>query len=247
MPDGFQLTTSVDTSGYDLAVRRFVTELGIAGPEAVRTSGRQLFQELLRITAPNTQAQGRRAVARDISRAMWALDPAKIHNKVLRQAVQDNEFDVVMAFLNSLRNSGKGGQLANYRLEHFSPALHQSKRDRRGRVRRSQKIIVLERSEHLRYVKEIQGHVGSTKYAWGFGAQRLGASIPSWILRHHNSLGQFEDNLANHTNPSVAMTNKGPGIGNMEASLIQRAVNKRERAMTRDVDQILSGRANRHF
>lgn len=240
-----QFTTSIDMSGYDLAVRRLVTDLGLDGPTAVRTAGRQLFQELLKITAPKTQSQGRKAVARDISRAMWALDPAKIHNKVLRQAVQDGEFDVVRAFLLSIRN--KGGLLSTYRVEHFDPNLHQSKRDRRGRVQRSQRIIVLERSQHAKYVRQVQGHVGSTKYAWGVGAQKLGASIPGWILKHHTALADFEDQTNNPTNPSVAMTNKGPGIGNLETSLIQRAVNSRERAMTRDVEQILAGRASRYF
>jgi hypothetical protein len=180
MPDGLQLVTNVDLSGYDLAVRRMVTDLGIWGPEAVKIAGRQLFQELMRITAPKTQAQGRKAVARDISRAMWAIDPDKIHNKVLRQAVQDQEYDVVEAFLASIRN--KGGFLSNYRLEHFNPQLHQSRRDKRGRVRRSQRVIVLERPQHAKYVRDVQGHVGSVKYAWGKGASFLGASVPSWIL-----------------------------------------------------------------
>lgn len=242
-----KLVTSVDLTDYDLAVRRLVTELGIEGPRAVQTAARQLFEELLRITAPKTQAQGRKAVARDISRAMWAIDPAKIHNAILRQAVEDGEFDVVMAFLNNLRKVGRGGLLSRYRLEHFNPSLHQSVRDRRGRVRRSRGIIVLERSKHSRYVKEIQGHVGATKYAWGVGAQRMGATIPGWILKHHAGLGVLEDNLANREDPSVAMTNKGPGIGGLETSMIQRAVHKREVAMNRDVDQVLAGRVSRYF
>jgi hypothetical protein len=245
MPDGLQLVTNVDLSGYDLAVRRMVTDLGIWGPEAVKIAGRQLFQELIKITAPKTQAQGRKAVARDISKAMWALDPKKIHNRILRQAVEDREYDVVAAFLASIRN--KGGLLSNYHLEHFSPHLHQSKRDKRGRVRRSQRVIVLERSEHSRYVREIQGHVGSAKYAWGKGASFLGATVPGWILNHHASLGELENGLHNVQNPSVAMTNKSPGVATVEASMIQRAVNRRELAMNRDVDQVLAGRASRYF
>jgi hypothetical protein len=106
---------------------------------------------------------------------------------------------------------------------------------------------VLERSAHSKYIREIQGHVGSTKYAWGVGAQKMGAAIPGWILKHHSALAVFEDNLNAHDNPSVAMTNKGPGIGSLETSIIQRAVNRREQAMNRDVDQVLAGRASRYF
>jgi hypothetical protein len=242
MPD---VTTSVDFSAYDLAVLRYVQDLHLEAPKVVRISGRLLAHELIRITPPGTLAQGRQAVAGDISRAMWAIDPAKIHNKVLRQAVQDQEFDVVQAFLNSIRN--KGGLLSNYRLEHFSPQLHQSKRDRRGRVRRSQRVIVLERREHQRYVKTVQGHVGSAKYIWGMGEQLFGGSVPSWITRHHQGLGTIEDNLANQDDPNVVMTNRAAGVDLVSRSLIQRAVDRRESAMTRDVDRILAGGASRYF
>jgi hypothetical protein len=43
------------------------------------------------------------------------------------------------------------------------------------------------------------------------------------------------------------MTNKSPGVATIQASLIQKAVNRREAAMNRNVDQVLAGRASRYF
>lgn len=240
------VAVNVDLTGLDRAILRYVEELGIEGAKVVKNTGRLLAAELLRLTPPKSYAQGRAAVERDINRAMWSLDPAKIHNKVLRTAVQDQEFDVVQAFLNALQRTGKSGAFAGYRLEHFSPELHRRARDRRGRVQRSQKIIVLERAEHKRYVKEIQGHVGSTKFGWGIGAQRLGVNVPSWVLGHNPALGSYEENLKG-LDPMLAMTNRGPGLDGVAQSIIRQAVSRREKAMARDVDRMLAGGASKYF
>ncbi len=238
---------SLDSTKFDLASRRYVSELGLDGSKVVRFTAKALALDLVRLIAPRSQAQGRKAVARDINRAMWAIDPAKIRNKVLRQAVQDGEFDVVRAFLTNLRASGKGGEFANYRVESFNPSLHQMARDSRGRVRRSQGIIVLERAEHKRYVKQIQGHVGSAKSPFAVSAQHLGASIPSWLLNHSPALVEYQDNSAQQGDPNIVMANKAPGIRSIESSIIQRALNRRAAAMAKDVDQILAGRASQYF
>lgn len=238
------LTASVDTSLFDRAVLRYKEGLGIDLPKAVRNSARLLALDLLRLTPPKSQGQGRSAVKRDIGRAMLLLDPEKIHNAVLKTAVQDQEFDVVQAFLKNVR--GAGGAFSGSRLERFSPELHQRARNRQGRVTRSQKVLVIERSAYRSYVRQVQGHVGSTKYAWGAAAQRLGASVPGWILRHAPVHGDFvEDD--DKENPSVTLLNRGAGIDNLRASQVQFALNRRARAMTRDVDQILKGRASRAF
>lgn len=238
------LTVSVNTALFDRAVLRLHEDLGIELPKAVKTAARLLALDLLRLTPPKSQGQGRSAVKRDIGRAMLLLDPAKIHNAVFKQAVRDQEFDVVQAFLNNVRK--RGGTFSSSRLEPFSADLHQRARDRQGRVRRSQKVLVLERGAHTRYVHEVQGHVGSTKYAWGAAAQRLGASVPDWILRHAPAHGDFiEDD--NKENPSVTLINRGAGIDNLRSSQVQFALNRRARAMTRDVEQVLAGRASRYF
>lgn len=239
------LAFSLDTTVFDRAVLRYVEELGVELPKAVKGAARLLAEDLLRLTPPKSQGQGRKAVARDINNAATVLNAAKLRNKVFAQAVRDQEYDVVNAFLARLRQRGANGFSA-FHLEHFSPALHQRARNRRGRVPRSRGVLVLERLEHLRYVREIQGHVGSTKYAWGVGARRLGASVPGWILKHSSVHGEITEDY-NPKSPHVVLANRGPGIDNLGSSLVQRAVNRRAKAMTKDVDQILKGRASRLF
>lgn len=235
-----ELKTTVDLALFDRAALRYIEELGLACPSVVLRISKATNEELMRFTAPRTFAQGRAAVARDIGRAMWVLNPDKIHNRKLRQAVIDEEFDVVQAFMH-LREAFPG-----FKLEHFSPSLHQSKRDRRGRVRKSQKVIVLERRSYNSYVRQIQKHVGATKFGWAISGRRLGVAIPSWVLGHSESHGNFEEDL-NPKNPMVAMTNKGPGIDQLGVGFVQRIVDRRTAAMNRDVDQILAGRASRYF
>lgn len=241
-----QFLTSVDLALYDRAALRYVEELGLTFPQVVHQNARLTNAELLRLTPPKTLAQGRAAVRRDISRAMWLLDASKVHNEILATAIRDGEFDVVQAFVANLRRRGAGGSLGGHRLEHFSPSLHQSRRDRRGRVRRPTGVMVIEKRDFERYVREIQGHVGSTKFGWAISGVRLGVQAPSWVLGHSQNQGEFSQD-DNPQNPSVTMTNKAPGIDSLGAGFVQGVVDRRTRAMTRDVDQILSGRASKYF
>lgn len=237
----------VDTSLFDRATLRYVQDLGLSFPEAVRRSARLLNAELLRFTPPKTQAQGRAAVARDIGRAMWLLDPKKIHNPILAAAVRDEEFDVVQAFINSLRHRGSGNILTKQTLKHFSPGLHQSARNNRGRVTSRKRIMVIEGGEYRRYVKEQQSHVGALKFGWAISGRRLGVSIPNWVLGHSERQGEYLE-IASPTDPKIVMTNKAPGVeNNLTNSFVQRMVDRRTVAMTRDVEQILAGRISRYF
>lgn len=239
--------TSVDTALFDRAQLRYVEELGLEFPQVVRRTARLTNEELLRLTAPKTLAQGRAAVRRDIGRAMWLLDASKVHNEILATAIRDGEFDVVQAFVANLRRRGQGsGELGRHSLRHFSRDLHQRVRDSRGRVRRSKGIMVIEKREYEAYVREVQGHVGSLKFGWAISGQQLGVSIPAWVLGHSSSLGEFSQDL-NPKNPSVSMTNNAPGVDNLGAGFIQSIVDKRTKTMNRDVDQILAGRASKYF
>lgn len=238
------LSTRIDFARFDRAVLRYVEDLGLDFPQAVQRSARLLNAELLRFTPPKTYAQGRAAVRRDINRAMMLLNPDKVHNRVLAQAIRDEEYEVVQAFIANLRRYRPSSLLARNKLRRFDPALHQSKRDGRGRVKRAQGIMVLERSKYERYVKEIQKHVGATKFGWAISGRRLGVSIPSWVLGHSERQGEYQENL-NPKNPMIAMTNRAPGVNSIGAGFIQRMINRRTDAMNRDVQQILAGRASR--
>lgn len=236
----------VDTALFDRATLRYAQDLGLSFPKAVRQSARLLNAELLRFTPPKTQAQGRKAVARDIGRAMWLLDPKKIHNSILAAAVRDGEHEVVEAFINALRRRGKAGALGTHQLKHFSPSLHQSARNNRGRVTSRKRIMVIEGPEYKRYVKEVQSHVGALKFGWAISGRQLGVSIPAWVLGHSERQGSFQE-VDSPTNPKVVMTNKAPGVENLGLGFIQRMIDRRTRAMTRDVEQILAGRTSRYF
>lgn len=244
MPPLFEFDASVDLALLDRAIIRVNEELGIELPKVIRTTARTLAVELMRLLPPKSLAQGRAAVARDVGRAVWLLDPSKIKQERFREAVQNRDMGAVQKIIDRLRAEGKWGK---YTVRYFLPSLHLSARNSRGRVQRTQPNITLDASEYKRYVRAVQGHVGATKYAFGVAAQRLGASnVPGWVLRHSPALGDFREDYTPES-PSVEMTNRGPGVGNLSRSSLQFAIDRRARAMTRDVDQVLSGRLSRYF
>ncbi len=244
MSDGLDLIIEgVDLSALDTAILRYVNELGLELPRVVKQTARLLNKDLVKMTPPNNQKQGRQSVSRDINRAVLLLDPDKIHWDVLKTAIRDREYDVVQSWLSRL----KSGPFKDMELVHFSPTLHTGVRDRRGRVQRSKKKLTLDRSEHTRYVKSVQGHVGYTRAWWAPSAAVLGASLPGWINRHHVTGQAVINNLDRPNNPEIIMINRGPGVSAISSAAVNSAIRRRTTSMNRDVNQVLAGRASKYF
>lgn len=235
-----------DFNKLDLAMYRYNSELGIALPSIVRQTARLLNKDLVDLTPPKNQAQGRAAVARDVNRAITMLDPAKIHWPVLRQAILDGEFEVVQSFLRILR--AKGNFLGRFELVPFDTILHTGVRDRRGRVQRMKWKATIEVSKHKKYVRDVQNNVGYTRAYWKASALTLGNQLPSWITRHatKGALGVV-NNLSDEKHPSITMSNIGPGIEALSRHVIASAIRRRTIAMEKDVDRIVAGGASRYF
>jgi len=233
----------VELAKLDVAILRYVDDLGIQLPKVVKFTARLLNTDLSRLTPPRSLAQGRAAVRRDINRAVLALDHTKIKLEALKEAVLERKYDVVRTILSHMRDSW----LAGYDLVTFNPELHRSARDSRGRVQRSKRRLTLDLSAHSRYVKTVQGRVGSTRAWWTPSARVLGNSAPSWISRHVPPGIAVVDNLHNLKHPRILMINAGKGVGVIDRSLIATAIRRRVVSMTRDVDQVLRGRASRYF
>jgi hypothetical protein len=236
------LDIKVELSKLDLAILRIVNDLGVELPLAVKRAARLLNAEVIRLTPPASYTQGRKAVYRDINRAVFGLNPRRIKSPRFRQLVEQHDVDAVREIL---RHSNSW--LSAYQLVHFSPSLHTSVRDKRGRVQRAKNLFTADFSEHQRYIKTVQGRVGSTKAWWGPSAALLGNALPSWITRHQVPGVAVVDNLANPKDPRIMMINAGKGVDAISRSALAAAIRRRTVAMTRDVEQVLQGRASRYF
>lgn len=234
----------VQIERFDRALARYWTELGIEQGKVVRIQARLANEDLIRITAPKSLAQGRRAVLRDVSRAVTVIDPSGVHGVNLRQAILSGDYDLVQRIL----LDDPHGKWAGYRLERFSPTLHQSRRDKRGRVRRNYKVITLDANQHRAYVKQVQGHVGIARAGWASSGRHVGARIPQWVLKHDvEQYGRVLDQLHDKTKPSITMTNLAKGNSSVTGAKVRDVLRRRVSAMTRDINQMLAGRRSRYF
>ena len=66
--------------------------MGTLLPKALRGEGRQLASRLVRFTPPKTLSQGRKAVARDIRRAVLPLRPGDFDSKRIRQLIRKRDY-----------------------------------------------------------------------------------------------------------------------------------------------------------
>jgi hypothetical protein len=238
-----QLTTDVSLVDLERAIGRYVHELGIELPKVVKQTFRLIMRDIASITSPKNHAQGRKAVARDINRAVYLLDPAKVTGKRLRQAILDKDYSTIQGIF---KNSKKG-RWNKMRVEKFSAGLHRNVRDKRGRVQHQKNVATPDVSDWRGYVKKVQKHVGFLRSGWVPGLRTAGLAIPTWVSRHSPIEGSASDSTNNPDLKPVMTAKHANRNDSLPRSLINRTIEKRAATMGRDVDQILRGRASRYF
>ena len=75
------LDLSVQTDAFNNAVTRYVTTLGKDSRQAIRYQSMLLAKRLVQFTPPKTRSQGRKAVKRDIERAVTPIRPSDFSSK----------------------------------------------------------------------------------------------------------------------------------------------------------------------
>jgi len=235
MADG--ITVRVDTAEFDRWVGKFINDLRIDARLVVTDQFRMLIKQLIRFTAPNTYAEGRAAVVRDIRRAMTPIDPAEYTNDHVRAIMASGDVDAINAVLQQV--PGWRG----FKAMHFNRDLHAKVRDRRGRVTRSRKILVPEMKEHAAYVKEMQSHVGMAKGSWADSFAFAGGSgLPNYITRHAGrGFASVADFRADPSFPRLHVDNSARFFvsDNQFASSLTHALEYRVQAMKADFERRL--------
>jgi hypothetical protein len=201
--NGQSMMARLNAVELEKAIKRYVNELGLSLPSIVKQTFRLIIQDAVKFTPPKTQAQGRKAVARDISNSMFLIDYRKIQNfPNLREAARKKDVSAVQAIIRNMRN----GNWDKLTVKPFDESLHTSARDRRGRVRRKPRVAVLDGTAHRAYVRKIQGHVGWTKKGWGPSAAVAGITLPGWVMRHAGADGSVKDNTHLTDKPHIIGT-----------------------------------------
>ena len=171
----------------------------------LKDESRRFTQEMIKLTPPKNQAQGRKAVSRDFRRANRPLKAEDWTNKTIADAIRKK--DVVA--LNSIWL--KIPKLRNRTVMNFHPGIHLSARKSRGRVHGDQKIDVLPHKEWRRRLTELLSRVGRSKSGWMYAAIALGVKvtdIPKYILRNYGKAkGGVRIVTSDKSGPSITVWN----------------------------------------
>ncbi len=157
---------------------------------------------------------GRKAVAFDIYKTMKPFDPKGLTNKGLIRAIVNKDF----AAFDAIAAHAKAPWLINAKGIAFSPSVHTSRRNPRGRVvgpNLNNRVLGTDGSTQLNaYVASIQKRVGYAKSGWSAAynlvADPEGRGLPAYVQRQGMSGGEVVDDRNNETNPSVTAINTTP-------------------------------------
>jgi hypothetical protein len=195
-----RVSVQVDATGFQDAVRQYVRETGLALPIVLRKQARLLFTRIVQRVYPKTRAEGRRAVARDVMRAVEPMNPATWKNPRIRRLIRDRDYEGLQTAMEAMKPGYRAKVVA------FDPRLHQEARDSRGRVRPTG--LVTPDTEAVRaYVKEQQDHVGRAKGGFAPAMIAAGGRPPEWVARWAR-VGRVRDELGSPLDPTMEAENR---------------------------------------
>jgi hypothetical protein len=221
---------SVDSNvpEYGHALGEFIRFYAVSIAQALRYQGKLLAQELIKKTPPDTRAQGRHAVERDIKRAVRPLRPQDFKSKKIRSLIRKRDYQALEAVFRRFPDSS---DLRNVSVVPFDPKLHTEIRDRRGRVKKFQRKATPDYNEVREYIAHTQSHVGQAKGGWAASFIGLGGRPAAWIAQHA-SAGSFEDHAGNPLLDYIQMTNRSEWAGGGdEDRVIENSLRSRSIAM----------------
>jgi hypothetical protein len=230
-------TITVDDSRFRSQMARYVDELGLQARDVITTQTRLLLKQVIGFTPPKTLAQGRKAVLRDLTRAVSPIDgnafAARFKNPRTQARVlelcESGNIEDLQALLNRVPGFG------STQIHHFSPLLHTGARDARGHVRKRRNVATLDVRSWNRYLSQTQKHVGRMKAAWGPAYVLAGGTLPSWVARQSDVPGGIiENRLHDRNKPSLTFVSRAPGVGQLRDPF-SRALRTRAEAMFRDI------------
>jgi hypothetical protein len=181
---------------------------------------------------------GNTAVKRDIARAFSPITELGIYlnssdrgahlSKGLRRAVRTKDTLLAEMILNNVGGKLRGRNVVQ------SPTveLHNSMRNRRGRVDKTRSYFTLSSQAVLnRYTKKIQEHVGLGKAGWNQALHGLKLTAFEWVEKHSRSRGIFAREGGD--TPSVTVGNAVPFVQSSAPRIETQAWNNRMRNVTK--------------
>ncbi len=227
-------TIDIEYQNYANALGEFIRERGTLLPKALRGEGRLLATRLVRYTPPKTLSQGRKAVARDIQRAVRPLRAADFTSPRIRKLIRQRDYARLEAvFARFPQGSDLHGVSV---VEPKFPQMHEDARSSRGRVLRFQGRVTPDADKVRDYIRAVQDRVGRGRSGWAVALMALGGKPSGWIVRHAvRDTGTFEDRV--DAQGYIRMENRSEWA---EAGDEDRIVANAIRARTRNVREAIA-------
>jgi hypothetical protein len=220
------------------ALQAYSAQLRISMPQALRTQMRLLLsRELIPFTPPNSKGQGERAVKRDIGRAVRVLKAANFKSPGIRKLIRDRDYGRLTVLFHRL-----GAGITDLGAAQFGPfvrSMHESQRDRYGRVREKRNVpfATVDAEQVADYIRNKQRMVGMAKGGWSRALTALGGTTPAWISRH-SWVGTWEDRMNRLGGGFLRATNASPwGRSSREERTINNAMRSRAVKIQRDLQR----------
>lgn len=187
---------TVDTTWAERAMERLAHVQG----RTVMDMHRQMFGEHIkrmqssRVPVPKSQAQGRAAVRRDLSRIVVGVKKAGVSKTPDAEGYYHyvSETGARWKYPQDLHDIG-GAKLDQY---------HRAQRNKRGGVSgrdrtnmHGGKLVInklhVRQATARKYMRDTARRVGRLKAGWNPAASAMRLRIPSWLARHGHGLGRF--------------------------------------------------------
>lgn len=213
MADGL---VSISTEQWNRSIALYSSALGKTMREALYEEWPLLIRKVMDFTPPfktggskgsSDLSVGRAAVNRDIRKTMRPFDPANKRTKQLQKIVDERN----LTLFNLLANRSKKGPMVGLRAVTFSPKVHTSQRNARGRVGADKRQVVLgsDSGHLLEYIKHVQDNVGIAKAGWWPALSLVGGGAPGYVIKHGTGHGSVIDGHADE-DPSITAINRTP-------------------------------------
>lgn len=214
-----QITVAIRDEKLSRLINRFAVYRNKTVPEIVRAQARLVAVNLAHNTQPYgsddaARFKGTNAVRNDLGRVfigatrVFQIVQNAPENKVsqwLGRAVEDQNIeDIKKAWLIL-----SGREIAASR--HVVPSWHKDQRNRRGRVKRTAKpMIVTMQSSIDSYSRKKEKLVGFGKSGWAAAAKLLGGTrgIPGWVSRNKGPGGATDKTRGQTNTPHVILHNR---------------------------------------
>jgi len=229
-----QPTITIDASKWNAQVLALSVALGKDGPEVMKDEARLLIKQVIGFTPPRNKKHGENAIERDINRAVKPLNDAYFESDALKELARTKTPDQMQAILRGM----KGWE--RWEVKPFEKRLHNSKKDRRGRVQGRWRVFAHAADEVLAYIAKIKGHAGRLRAGWLPSYRMLGGKLPAWVARHASGARGYGTMSLNPQKPVITIENHALGVREVEAK-VRQALRARISAMARRVKLILSG------